>query len=136
MDGFGAFILGRNMFGPVRGAWPDDGWKGWWGGNPPYHTPTFILTHHAREPIVMHGGTPRRMWQRPHIFLAFQYPVEIPGVTNNYQWLRNGGAIAGAKTTSYLVTTSDLGKTLVQRVHRSAMLRCDREMQRIACAKV
>ncbi len=57
MDGFGAFILGRNMFGPVRGAWLDDGWKGWWGDNPPYHAPTFILTHHARAPIVMEGGT-------------------------------------------------------------------------------
>jgi dihydrofolate reductase len=57
MDGFGAFILGRNMFGPVRGKWPDDSWKGWWGDNPPYHAPTFILTHHAREPIVMEGGT-------------------------------------------------------------------------------
>src|SRR6516225_4042620 len=57
MDGFGAFILGRNMFGPVRGEWLDDGWKGWWGDNPPYHAPTFVLTHHAREPIVMQGGT-------------------------------------------------------------------------------
>lgn len=57
MDGFGAFILGRNMFGPVRGEWPDDSWKGWWGDNPPYHTPTFVLTHHARDPIVMEGGT-------------------------------------------------------------------------------
>jgi dihydrofolate reductase len=57
MDGFGAFILGRNMFGPVRGKWLDDSWKGWWGDNPPYHAPTFILTHHAREPIVMEGGT-------------------------------------------------------------------------------
>ena len=57
MDGFGAFILGRNMFGPVRGQWPDDSWKGWWGDNPPYHAPTFVLTHHAREPIVMEGGT-------------------------------------------------------------------------------
>lgn len=57
MDGFGAFILGRNMFGPVRGEWPDDSWKGWWGANPPYHAPTFILTHHPREPIVMEGGT-------------------------------------------------------------------------------
>jgi dihydrofolate reductase len=57
MDGFGAFILGRNMFGPVRGEWPDDSWKGWWGDNPPYHAPTFILTHHARDPIVMEGGT-------------------------------------------------------------------------------
>lgn len=57
MDGFGAFILGRNMFGLVRGEWPDDDWKGWWGDNPPYHAPTFILTHHARDPIVMEGGT-------------------------------------------------------------------------------
>ncbi|WP_457349094.1 dihydrofolate reductase family protein [Sphingomonas sp. UYP23] len=57
MDGFGAFILGRNMFGPVRGEWPDETWKGWWGDNPPYHAPTFVLTHHARNPIVMEGGT-------------------------------------------------------------------------------
>jgi dihydrofolate reductase len=57
MAGFGAFILGRNMFGPVRGAWPDDEWKGWWGPNPPYHAPTFVLTHHARDPLVMEGGT-------------------------------------------------------------------------------
>jgi dihydrofolate reductase len=57
MEGFGAFILGRNMFGPSRGAWTDDDWKGWWGDNPPYHAPTFILTHHPRAPIVMEGGT-------------------------------------------------------------------------------
>jgi len=57
MDNFGAFILGRNMFGPVRGPWLDDAWKGWWGDDPPYHAPTFILTHHAREPLVMAGGT-------------------------------------------------------------------------------
>ncbi|HWW24454.1 MAG TPA: dihydrofolate reductase family protein [Caulobacter sp.] len=57
MSGFGAFILGRNMFGPVRGPWPDDSWKGWWGANPPYHAPTFVLTHHPRDPIVMEGGT-------------------------------------------------------------------------------
>jgi dihydrofolate reductase len=54
---FGAFILGRNMFGPVRGDWPDDQWKGWWGDNPPYHSPTFVLTHYRREPLVMQGGT-------------------------------------------------------------------------------
>ena len=53
----GAWILGRNMFGPVRGGWPDMGWKGWWGDNPPYHVPVFILTHHARPPIEMEGGT-------------------------------------------------------------------------------
>ena len=53
----GAWILGRNMFGPVRGPWPDMNWKGWWGNNPPYHFPVFILTHHARPPIEMEGGT-------------------------------------------------------------------------------
>ena len=53
----GAWILGRNMFGPIRGAWPDAGWKGWWGNNPPYHVPVFILTHHARSSIAMEGGT-------------------------------------------------------------------------------
>jgi dihydrofolate reductase len=57
MQGFGAYILGRNMFGPIRDEWPDDAWKGWWGDNPPYHAPTYILTHHARAPIVMEGGT-------------------------------------------------------------------------------
>jgi dihydrofolate reductase len=53
----GAWILGRNMFGPVRGSWPDDSWKGWWGANPPYHTPVFVLTHHPRASIEMEGGT-------------------------------------------------------------------------------
>ena len=57
MENFGAFILGRNMFGPVRGPWPDNSWKGWWGPNPPFHAPTFVPTHHPREPIVMEGGT-------------------------------------------------------------------------------
>jgi dihydrofolate reductase len=57
MAGFGAFILGRNMFGPVRGEWPDESWKGWWGDNPPYHAPTYVLTHYPRDPIVMEGGT-------------------------------------------------------------------------------
>ena len=57
MAGFGAFILGRNMFGPVRGPWPDDSWKGWWGDTPPYRAPTFILTHYPRPPIEMLGGT-------------------------------------------------------------------------------
>ena len=57
MEGFGAFIIGRNMFGPSRGPWPDDGWKGWWGESPPFHAPTFVLTHHQRPPLVMEGGT-------------------------------------------------------------------------------
>jgi dihydrofolate reductase len=53
----GAWILGRNMFGPIRGPWPDDTWKGWWGDTPPYHTQVFVLTHHPRDPLVMNGGT-------------------------------------------------------------------------------
>ncbi|EBV3599679.1 dihydrofolate reductase [Salmonella enterica subsp. enterica serovar Virchow] len=57
MAGFGAFILGRNMFGPIRDEWPDDAWKGWWGDNPPYHAPTFVLTHYPRASIEMAGGT-------------------------------------------------------------------------------
>ncbi|MGH9480925.1 MAG: dihydrofolate reductase family protein [Terriglobales bacterium] len=56
-DNIGAWILGRNMFGPIRGAWPDESWKGWWGENPPYHTPVFVLTHYPRAPIAMAGGT-------------------------------------------------------------------------------
>jgi dihydrofolate reductase len=55
--GFGAWILGRNMFGPIRGPWPDLEWKGWWGEEPPYHTPVFVLTHHPRPPLTMAGGT-------------------------------------------------------------------------------
>jgi dihydrofolate reductase len=55
--GIGAWILGRNMFGPIRGPWPDESWKGWWGEEPPYHTPVFVLTHHPRAPLRMKGGT-------------------------------------------------------------------------------
>jgi dihydrofolate reductase len=56
MAGFGAFIMGRNMFGPIRGEWPDDEWRGWWGDNPPYHAPVIVLTHHPRDSIEMEGG--------------------------------------------------------------------------------
>lgn len=56
-ENVGAWILGRNMFGPMRGPWPDDSWKGWWGEEPPYHVPAFVLTHHARAPLEMKGGT-------------------------------------------------------------------------------
>jgi dihydrofolate reductase len=56
-ENMGAWILGRNMFGPVRGPWPDESWKGWWGEEPPYHVPAFVLTHHARPSITMKGGT-------------------------------------------------------------------------------
>ncbi len=57
MIGMGAWIMGRNMFGPIRGPWPDDSWKGWWGDEPPYHAPVFVVTHHARAPVKMAGGT-------------------------------------------------------------------------------
>jgi dihydrofolate reductase len=56
-EGIGAWILGRNMFGPIRGPWPDESWSGWWGKNPPYHAPVFVLTHHERPPLEMEGGT-------------------------------------------------------------------------------
>jgi dihydrofolate reductase len=56
-ENIGAWIMGRNMFGPIRGSWPNDDWKGWWGENPPYHVPVFVLTHHPRETITMKGGT-------------------------------------------------------------------------------
>ena len=56
-ENVGAWILGRNMFGPVRGGWGDESWKGWWGDEPPYHVPVFVLTHHARKPLEMEGGT-------------------------------------------------------------------------------
>src|SRR3954471_17834064 len=56
-ENVGSWILGRNMFGPVRGPWPDENWKGWWGNNQPYHVPVFVLTHHPRAPLAMEGGT-------------------------------------------------------------------------------
>ena len=56
-ENIGATIMGRNMFGPVRGPWGDETWRGWWGDDPPFHTPVFVLTHHAREPIALEGGT-------------------------------------------------------------------------------
>jgi dihydrofolate reductase len=56
-ENLGAWIMGRNMFGPVRGPWPDESWRGWWGENPPYHVPVFVLTHHPRPPLAMEGDT-------------------------------------------------------------------------------
>lgn len=56
-SGIGAWIMGRNMFGPVRGPWPDQSWRGWWGENPPYHVPVFVLTHQSRPSLTMNGGT-------------------------------------------------------------------------------
>jgi dihydrofolate reductase len=57
IENVGAWIMGRNMFGPIRGPWTNDEWRGWWGDNPPYHVPVFVLTHYKREPLVMEGGT-------------------------------------------------------------------------------
>ncbi len=69
--GIGAWILGRNMFGPVRGPWPDESWRGWWGDEPPYHTPVFVLTHHPRAPLKLAGGTEFRfVTQGIHAALA------------------------------------------------------------------
>jgi len=76
----GAWILGRNMFGPVRGPWPDESWRGWWGENPVYHVPVFVLTHHARLPLVMEGGT------------TFHFVTEGPLVA-----LERARAVAGGK---------------------------------------
>ena len=88
-EGIGAWILGRNMFGPVRGTWPDDTWKGWWGDNPPYHTPVFVLTHHARPSIVMAGGTTFH-FVTEGIDVALQRAREAAGA----QDVRLGGGVA------------------------------------------
>jgi dihydrofolate reductase len=88
-DGIGAWILGRNMFGPVRGPWPDDSWKGWWGDEPPYHTPVFVLTHHAREPLKMAGGTEFR-FVTEGIHAALEQAKAAAGVLD----VRLGGGVA------------------------------------------
>jgi dihydrofolate reductase len=88
-DGIGAWIMGRNMFGPVRGPWPDESWKGWWGEEPPYHTPVFVLTHHARAPIAMKGGTEFR-FVTDGIHAALQQAREAAGGRD----IRLGGGVA------------------------------------------
>jgi dihydrofolate reductase len=85
----GAWIMGRNMFGPVRGAWPDDSWKGWWGDNPPYHTQAFVLTHHARAPLVMEGGT-TFIFVTDGIHAALEQAKEAAGGKD----IRLGGGVA------------------------------------------
>jgi dihydrofolate reductase len=87
--GIGAWILGRNMFGPVRGPWPDENWKGWWGEEPPYHTPVFVLTHHARAPLSMKGGTEFR-FVTEGIHSALQQAKAAAGGTD----VRVGGGVA------------------------------------------
>jgi len=87
--GIGAWILGRNMFGPVRGPWPDDRWKGWWGDEPPYHTPVFVLTHHARAPLKMAGGTEFR-FVTEGIHSALEQATSVAG----HRDVRLGGGVA------------------------------------------
>jgi dihydrofolate reductase len=88
-NNIGSWILGRNMFGPVRGAWPDDAWKGWWGDNPPYHTPVFVLTNHRRAPITMGGGTTFH-FVTDGIHAALQRAADAA----NGQDIRLGGGVA------------------------------------------
>jgi dihydrofolate reductase len=85
----GASIIGRNMFGPIRGPWPDEAWKGWWGDNPPYHTPVFVLTNHPRASIVMSGGTTFH-FVTDGIHAALQRASEAAGD----QDIRLGGGVA------------------------------------------
>jgi len=88
-DGIGAWILGRNMFGPVRGPWPDDSWKGWWGDEPPYHTPVFVLTHHARAPLRMAGGTEFRF-----VTDGIRSALELAKAAAGGREVRLGGGVA------------------------------------------
>jgi dihydrofolate reductase len=87
--GIGAWILGRNMFGPVRGPWPDDSWKGWWGDEPPYHTPVFVLTHHPRAPVKMTGGTEFR-FVTEGIHVALEQAIAAAGGRD----VRLGGGVS------------------------------------------
>ena len=87
--GIGAWILGRNMFGPVRGPWPDESWKGWWGEEPPYHTPVFVLTHHARAPLRMAGGTEFRF-----VTEGIRAALEEARAAARGQDVRLGGGVA------------------------------------------
>jgi dihydrofolate reductase len=87
--GIGAWILGRNMFGPVRGPWPDENWKGWWGEEPPYHVPVFVLTHHPRAPLRMAGGTEFR-FVTDGIHTALRQATEAAGGRD----VRLGGGVA------------------------------------------
>jgi dihydrofolate reductase len=95
-DNIGAWIMGRNMFGPVRGPWPDDSWTGWWGDEPPYHTPVFVLTHHSRPPLVMSGGTTFH-FVSDGIHAALERAAEAAGEKD----VRVGGGVATVR--QYLI---------------------------------
>ena len=102
--GIGAWILGRNMFGPVRGPWPDHRWKGWWGDEPPYHTPVFVLTHHPRPPLTMAGGTEFR-FVTDGIHAALEQARAAAGT----QDIRLGGGVATVR--------QFLGAALIDELH-------------------
>jgi dihydrofolate reductase len=87
--GIGAWILGRNMFGPVRGPWPDEAWKGWWGDEPPYHTPVFVLTHHPRPPLKMRGGT-----EFHFVTAGIRAALELATAAANGRDIRLGGGVS------------------------------------------
>jgi dihydrofolate reductase len=89
MSGLGAWIIGRNMFGPIRGPWPDENWKGWWGEEPPYHVPVFVLTHHARAPLQMKGGTQFRF-----VTDGIQSALEQARAAAGDRDIRLGGGVA------------------------------------------
>ena len=89
MENLGAWIMGRNMFGPLRGRWPDHSWKGWWGDNPPYHVPVFVLTHHPRPSIEMEGGTVFH-FVTDGIEAALQRALEVAGGKD----IRIGGGVS------------------------------------------
>src|SRR6266542_4234837 len=100
LAGIGAWILGRNMFGPIRGPWPDDRWKGWWGDEPPYHTPVFVLTHHARprrsdDSAISARRPHRRAASRAQTGLARKGRSTLRRHRSARAWVRSGEACAG-----------------------------------------
>jgi dihydrofolate reductase len=101
----GATIMGRNMFGPVRGPWPDESWRGWWGENPPYHHPVFVLTHHPREPLEMDGGTTFH-FVTDGIESALARAKDAAGGQDI--WLAGGGSVANQYLAAGLVDELDL----------------------------
>jgi dihydrofolate reductase len=107
-EGIGAFILGRNMFGPVRGPWPDESWRGWWGDEPPYHTPVYVLTHYPRAPLTMAGGTEFR-FVTDGIHSALEQAREAAGDKN----VRLGGGVSTIR--------QYLGASLIDELHLAVM---------------
>ena len=101
----GATIMGRNMFGPVRDAWPDESWRGWWGEDPPYHHPVFVLTHHPREPLTMEGGTTFQ-FVTDGIESALVQAKEAAGELD--VWLAGGASVVNQYLAAGLVDEIDL----------------------------